>query len=77
MKALEVTVRLFATLRNGRFKTETRCFAPGTTVQQVAQELKIPLEELSLTLLNGQTALPEQELSDGDILSLFPPVGGG
>ncbi len=74
---MEVTVKLFATLRNGRFKTETRCYGPGTTIRQVAGELKIPLEELSLTLLNGQTALPDQELSDGDTLSLFPPVGGG
>lgn len=74
---MEVTVKLFATLRNGRFKTEARCLAPGTTVRQVVQELKIPLEELSLILLNGQAALPEQELNDGDMLSLFPPVGGG
>jgi len=74
---VEVTVKLFATLRNGRFKSETRSLAPGTTVGQVLRELKIPVEELSLTLLNGQPALPEQALCDGDTLALFPPVGGG
>ena len=74
---MEVTVKLFATLRNGRFKTDTRCYAPGTTVQQIAEDLKIPLAELSLTLLNGQAALPEQVLTEGDTLALFPPVGGG
>jgi sulfur carrier protein len=77
VNALEVTVKLFATLRNGRFKTETRCYAPGTTVREIAEDLRIPLEELSLTLLNGQAALPDQVLTEGDTLSLFPPVGGG
>ena len=74
---MEVTVKLFATLRNGRFKTEMRCYAPGTTVRQIAEDLRIPLAELSLTLLNGQAALPEQVLTEGDTLSMFPPVGGG
>jgi sulfur carrier protein len=77
VKDLEVTIRLFATLRKGRYKTEARCFAPGTTIRQVVQELNISPEELLLILLNGQAVLPEQELNDGDILSLFPPVGGG
>ncbi len=74
---MKITVKLFATLRTGRFKAESREYAPGTTVAGVARELNIPREELALILINGRSAEPDSELSDGDTLSLFPPVGGG
>jgi len=74
---VRVTIKLFATLRTGRFKADTREYAPGTTVLQVAGDLNIPREDLALILLNGQTASLEQSLGDEDILALFPPVGGG
>jgi len=72
-----VTVKLFATLRTGRFKAESREYEPGITVAGVAGDLNIPRTELALLLINGRAAQPESELKDGDTLSLFPPVGGG
>ncbi|AVX21481.1 MULTISPECIES: MoaD/ThiS family protein [Carboxydocella] len=74
---MKVTVKLFATLRTGRFKVETREYPEGTTVGRIVEELGIPEEELALILVNGRDVELEHQLTDGDTLSLFPPVGGG
>lgn len=74
---MRITVRLFATLRSGRFNEEIREYSPGTTVVQVAGDLHISAEELALILVNGVSARPEKPLNEGDVLALFPPVGGG
>lgn len=49
----------------------------GTTVGQVVHSLRIPSELERLTVVNGRDAVPEQPLSEGDVLSLFPPLAGG
>jgi len=74
---MQVTVKLFATLRQGRFKVETSDYPEGTTIRQIIEELAIPEEELALILVNGRDAELEQPLQNGDTLALFPPVGGG
>ncbi len=72
-----VTVKLFASLRVNRFKVETRTYEDGITIEKIAADLNIPKEELALKLVNGQDAMLNHKLNDGDILSLFPAVGGG
>lgn len=74
---MELTVKLFATLRAGRFKEEKLSFPPGTTVALAIARLGIPEKELALVMINGLAAEPDTQLSDGDVLALFPPVGGG
>jgi sulfur carrier protein len=74
---VQITVKLFATLRNNRFKSETRDYPEGTTVLDVAKDLEIPKEELAIIMINGIILEPQQELTEGDTLSIFPPVGGG
>ena len=49
----------------------------GTTVDQVVDSLKIPPGVERLTVVNGRDASPDQGLSEGDVLSLFPPLAGG
>jgi molybdopterin converting factor small subunit len=49
----------------------------GTTVDQVVHSLRIPSELERLTVVNGHDAAPDQPLSEGDVLSLFPPLAGG
>ncbi len=48
----------------------------GSTVQDVVGELPIPLEE-SVVLVNGRTPDLAQPLQEGDVLCLFPAIGGG
>ncbi|MBS3901630.1 MAG: MoaD/ThiS family protein [Dethiobacter sp.] len=74
---LKITVKLFATLRHNRFKVAEHEYFAAPTILAVAEELKIPREELALTMVNGVLVPVEHLLQDGDTLSIFPPVGGG
>ena len=74
---MHVTVKLFATFRDGRFKVEEMDLPEGTSVLEVIQPLNIKPEELAICLQNGKDAKEYTVLKDGDTLALFPPVGGG
>ena len=79
---MRVEVRLFATLE---------CFLPadsrdgaavidvpeGSTAADVARRLGIPAGLERVLLINGHEAEPEQRLSAGDALDLYPPLAGG
>ena len=74
---MKITVKLFAVFRNDRFKVEDREYPNNTTVGDVLASLDIENPELGVALINGRHVTVEQELSDGQTLSLFPKVGGG
>lgn len=72
-----VEVRLFAYFREGRGKmlhmdlSEVKC--PG----DVIAKLGIAPEQVAICLINGFHKKLEEELKEGDVLFLFPPVAGG
>lgn len=74
---MKIEVRLFATFRQGREKKQMLELEEGTTIIQILQILNIPQEEVAILLLNGFDGSIDRELKDNDVLSLFPPVGGG
>jgi molybdopterin synthase sulfur carrier subunit len=74
---MKITVKLFATLRTGRFEQGELDIAEGTTILQVIETLAIRPDEAAIVFLNGRHADAHQALSDGDTLSIFPPIGGG
>jgi sulfur-carrier protein len=74
---MRVTVKLFATLREGRFSVETLDLEPGTTVADIICRLNISEKEAALTFLNSRHVNLSAELAEGDTLSIFPPIGGG
>lgn len=74
---MKITVKLFAVFRNDRFKIEDREYPNNTTVGDVLASLDIDNPELGVALVNGRHVTVEQELTDGQTLSLFPKVGGG
>ena len=43
----------------------------------ILEKLHIPREEVSILLINGFHQKPETPVKNGDIVALFPPVGGG
>ncbi len=73
---MRITVRLFASLRKGRFDAEVREAAPGTTVSNIVDDIQIP-GSIGIIFVNGRNADLSHELADGDTLSIFPLVGGG
>lgn len=74
---MKVTVKLFASFQTGRFKIEIRDYPDQTVIRTVVQELNIPEAEVGILLLNAVHAKLDQSLSDGDLLAIFPLVGGG
>jgi sulfur carrier protein len=74
---MEVNVKLFATLREGRFKAERTQLGDNSRVIDVIEKYDLPLEEVAICYVNGRDADNDHILRNGDTISLFPPVGGG
>jgi molybdopterin synthase sulfur carrier subunit len=74
---MQITIKLFATIRIGRFDAVTRDYPAGTRIADIITELHIPEKEIGIIMLNNRHAESDQELNDGDNLALFPLVGGG
>ena len=72
-----IEVRLFAGLRQGRQKIYQMESGSLRTVQDIMDRLSIDRKEVNILLVNGFHQKPETEVKDGDIVSLFPAVGGG
>ena len=72
-----IEVRLFAGLRQGRQKIYFMEPDSVKDVQDIMDALSIQRREVNILLINGFHQKPETEVKDGDIVSLFPAVGGG
>jgi molybdopterin synthase sulfur carrier subunit len=74
---MRVVVKLHATLRDGRFEMAERDLPLGATVADALADLAIDRTQATLLFLNSRHAGLDDELHDGDVLALFPPIGGG
>ena len=72
-----IEVRLFATLREGRGKVQHLSASDFAICEDIIRHLEIPAEEVAILLINGFHQKPETPVKDGDIVAIFPPVGGG
>lgn len=70
-------VRLFATLRKNRDSINIIPFESDLTGIKLLSFFSIAKDDVSLFLVNGFHSSLDTYLSDGDIISIFPPVGGG
>jgi molybdopterin converting factor small subunit len=74
---VKIEVRLHGVFRMDRFKEELRDHPPGTTARAVVEQLQLPTRLLGTVLIKGVHASLDDQLSDGDVLSLLPILGGG
>jgi sulfur-carrier protein len=74
---VKVEVRLFAYFRSGREKKQFLELEPGANAREVLNRLNIEEKDVSIFLINGRDGNGDRVLSEGDVLALFPPVGGG
>ena len=74
---MEVEIRLFATLRQGRFRKRKLDLHEGITVGKVLKELGIQPREVAILLVNGQDATERVTLRPDDVMALFPAIAGG
>ena len=79
---MHITVKLFATLV--RFNNGSRSGRPfeidlpdGSLVKDLIDLLKIPPQETHVVFINNIIEEHDSKLKDGDVVGLFPPVGGG
>lgn len=79
---MRVSVKLFATLV--RFKSEARAgkafevdLPENSTIQDLIDLLEIPPQETHIVFINNIIQEFASELREGDVVGLFPPVGGG
>ena len=72
-----IEVRLFATLREGRGKVQMLPAEDYACAGDIIRHLDIPVEEVAILLINGFHKKPADPVKDGDVVALFPPVGGG
>ncbi|BHH83538.1 MoaD/ThiS family protein [Desulforhopalus sp. 52FAK] len=74
---MNITVKLFAYFRDNRFNIEKWDIQPGTTVGSIVDSLDIDREEVGVLMINHKHTQFEVEPQEGDILAIFPVVGGG
>ena len=74
---MQLTVKLFAYFRDNRFKEREMDFVEGTTILDVVHFLNLPENELGVIMVNSRHSSLERQLLEGDIVALFPPIGGG
>lgn len=74
---MQIKVRLFATLREGREKEYLMTLNKPETALDITNRLDIDAQDIAILLVNGMDRPLEIEIQEGDVVSIFPPVGGG
>lgn len=74
---MKIHVKLFASLRRGRFDACSLECGEGTVVEDVLSILGIPEQEASIIFINSRIADKCSLLRGEDNLAIFPPIGGG
>ncbi len=74
---MRIKIKLFASLRQGRFDIADRDFPDGSAIRDVLKEISVPEKEAHIIFINGRHADPGSVLKEGDTLSVFPLIGGG
>ena len=74
---MKIIIKLFATLRDCGPEIQEKNVSAGSSVATVIDSLSLPEGIPLLTIVNGVHTDPQEKLKEGDVLALFPPVGGG
>ncbi len=76
---ISVTVKFFATLREYGPDKEVLTIVKNSKIKLLFDKYNIPKNERrAIILVNGRPHKDQNTiLEDGDIISIFPPIGGG
>jgi len=72
-----VEVKLFATFRENRFKEKEMELPDAGSPADILTQLNIPTELVGILLVNGRNASFDQKLVAGNVVAIFPAIGGG
>lgn len=74
---VQLTIKLFAGFQRDRFAIETRAYAEPPTVGEIVDGLAIARAEVGVMMINGRNAEFDDRPAAGDVLAVFPVIGGG
>jgi len=74
---MSVTIKLFATFQRDRLAVQERDLAPGTQIRAIADELGIEVAAIGVVMANGRHVELDYEPRPGDVIAIFPVIGGG
>ena len=74
---MKLTVKLFAYFRDNRFVAEVQHYPDDITVGGIVDTLGIDRDDIGITMLNSRHCTFDDRPGEGDILAVFPMVGGG
>ncbi len=74
---MKITVKLFATLRTGRFDETFLDIENSADIDYLLEMLKLKREDIAIMMINGRHCEHDTAINDGDVVALFPPIGGG
>lgn len=78
---MRITIKLYSMLRSyhkdDKNGIATLEFPEGAKIAAVLKELGVPDTMPKIMLVNGDQKEATEALSDGDELSVFPPMAGG
>jgi molybdopterin converting factor small subunit len=79
---VKVEIRLFANLAKllppgSQKKRATMTVKKGATVDDLLGKLNVPPKITNVIMVNGVHRDRKAELSEGDVVSVFPPIAGG
>jgi len=73
---MEVNVKLFGDLREGRFQEQKTQLAENSRVIDIINKHNLPLEKVAICMVNSQQVEFGQVLQNQDTVAFSPPVGG-
>ncbi|MCX8184033.1 MAG: MoaD/ThiS family protein [Crenarchaeota archaeon] len=80
---MRILVKYFASYREavGKYEEELE-LKPGSTIREVIKEIvskhpEVELDKEAILVLNQKIVKDNPEVKDGDVLAVFPPLGGG
>lgn len=74
---MQIELKLFITLIKYGAESQSVELDEGATVSDVLDKFQIPEKMPKLRIVNSVNVRPDHILKDGDVLALFPPIGGG
>ena len=73
---MEVKVKLFGDLREGRFEEEQTQLEKNSRVIDIINKHNLPLEKVAICMVNSRVVEFDTVLQNQDIVAFSPPVGG-
>ena len=74
---ITVEVQLFGALQRDRFKKADVVLADNATIEQALSKLEISRDEVGILVVNRKDATFDQELANGDRVTIIPFISGG